>query len=73
MRASYRPGPFDSHSRKRDESDDYSYEDESGEPQHTGNGASAARQGIFDQVIDVVEGDVVDRPLDLEEPRRLAL
>ena len=31
-----------------------------------------ARQGIFDQVVDVVEGDLVDGLLDFEESQRLA-
>src|SRR3990172_7266380 len=38
-----------------------------------GQTSSTARQGIFDQVIDIVEGDVVDGPLDLEEAGRFAL
>jgi len=43
-------------------------------PTVSGSGiCSAAGQGIFDQVIDIVEGDVVDGPLDLEEAGRFAL
>ena len=33
---------------------------------------SAARQRVFDQVVNIVEGDVVDGPLNLEKARRLA-
>jgi hypothetical protein len=35
-------------------------------------GASATGQGIFDQVVYVVESDVVDGPLDFEEAGRFA-
>src|SRR5215472_5641527 len=35
--------------------------------------SSTAGQRIFDQVVDVVEGDLVDRPLDLEKTRWLVL
>jgi hypothetical protein len=38
----------------------------------TGLAASTTRQGILDQIINLVEGDVVDGALDFEEAGRFA-